>query len=351
MKATIKVIDLDQGLSSYSINAEDMTGYVLVKSSFSYVLTKNTSIVWGSNGGNAPIDTVVKILRVNGSALGVYTFSVFGVALTKNIASWCDMIYCIKIGSGANDWKQIYIASFDMPEGGGIEKGPQGVLGSSDYSTTNLRVKAADLVDNDTIVIQPNGKLKANIAGDTKVSSIDDFIDDTNKVMSAGAVLVDSIGGVVSITSNSGNSHEANVSDQLASIKIESKPEVSFYLNIATRGNSDIRIGIVNDLTSLTAGAYFKFSGTSMECFMVVNDGTEHAVTTGVTFALLANKKLSVSVSATGEASFFVDNIHVGTQTGYSVPDVAYKQAVGISNGSVDSNVKVDYFKISLMRK
>ena len=34
MKATIKVIDLDQGLSSYSINAEDMTGYVLVKSSF-----------------------------------------------------------------------------------------------------------------------------------------------------------------------------------------------------------------------------------------------------------------------------------------------------------------------------
>lgn len=350
MKSSFKVIDLSDGASSYTIGPSDNVSRILLIGGVR-TLTQNISISWEGGNGNAPSNTMIHIHKTASISLGAYNINLFGYNMPKDIAVYGDMIECVKLHSTL--WKltgymgiSFAIARIGIGGGGGIDP-TDGLVG---FGTKEINISLDTLVDGNTIKVS-GGKLAANLPGDNKIVVLDDFIDYTNKTMVSGEIDGNSIGGVVKLIADSDGSYRASISDKVAQIGLTRNPEVASYFNISQRGDSLIMAGIYNNFLAPTRGAYFKMSGTSLEVFTVVNDGTERILTTGITLALGTNYKFSIQVDTAGKAKFYINNVLVRNETSYSVPDALYAHNISIDDGAVTETIMfVDYMKLELSR-
>ena len=349
MKSSFKVIDLSDGASSYTIGPSDNVSRILLIGGVR-TLTQNISISWEGGNGNAPSNTMILIHKTASISLGAYNINLFGYNMPKDIAVYGDMIECVKLHSTL--WKltgymgiSFALAGIGIGGGGGIDP-TDGLVG---FGTKEINISLDTLVDGSTIK-SVGGKLTANLPGDNKIVVLDDFIDDTNKVMTSAQIDTNSIGGVVKMTAELGGSYSSSLSDKVAQIGLSRSPEIASYFNIATRGNGLIMAGIYNDFHAPTRGAYFKLSGTSLEVFTVVNDGTERILTTGITLALNTNYKFSIQIDTAGKAKFYINNVVVREEASYSVPDALYAHNISIDGGTTDTIIFVDYMKLELSR-
>lgn len=349
MKSSYKVINLADGSSTYTIGPNDGASRVLL-SGGTLTLTKNIAINWETGNSNAPQDTCIFIHKTASISLSTFALTLFGYSMPKDIAVYADMIVCVKI-SGAV-WKITGFTGMSFLNNGGI-----GIIGGGGIDPTEgligfperpLGAVVSDLVDNNTMKVV-GGKIVGNFAGDNTISLLDDFIDETNKTLT-NAALTGAVGGTAQINAITANSYEGSVGDKLAQIKIPRNPCLAAYLRITARGNSTIKIGVVDDFTTPTRGAYFKLSTTSFELFTVVNDGTERILTTGITLSLATFYKMEVCIQANGDALFYVNNVLVREETSYAVPDEAYGHSVSVVSGSADTVIEIDYMRLQMNR-
>lgn len=360
MKSSYKIIDLSDGATVYTIGPEDNVSRILLTGG-SFALDRTVDINWSEGNNAAPLDTMLIInktlsIQPNSVANGVKIFShnfrLFGYMMPNDVREYGDMIVCVKVAN--NKWKlsSFTAINFFGVGGGGIDILDPGTVdetnGMVGFHQKPISVKLTDLVDNSTIKIV-GGKLVGSIASDTVVSVMDDFIDATSKEVVNGRVS-GSIGGTAIITADDAAGYFGSVSDKETQISRTTNPTLTSYLRFKARGNSEVKIGLLDDFTTPTRGAYFKMSGTSYELFTVVNDGTERIVTSGITASMGTYIKLEIVLRDNGNVFFFINNVLVREETGYAIPDELYKQSVSVIDGSAETLVEIDYMKIDMSR-
>jgi len=345
MKPTIKVIDLSAKAASYAINPSERYAKVLLKNNV--VLDKNTTIYWGEDLGNAPIDTVIEFYKSSVIELGVFTFAIFGQKISKDIAAYCDKITCIKIGPGTTEWKRIYSMSYEILESGGVGILPIGNdITDSSYEMKRLKINLSDVIDLSTLKVVDN-KLVASVPTSKRFVSNDDFVDVTNKTLVNSAISTDSLGTI--LLSGTVANVTASIRSSSPIIKMELNPSIEVYAKIGSRGSSTILIGLADTTGGARAGAYFKLSLTSLEVFTVLNDGTERIVTSGVTIPLNTYVKFRIEVLATF-TKFYINDVLVRTENTYPIPSDEYYDVVAINEATVESLMTVDYVKYEMNR-